>query len=35
MLAGVAFGLIFYFRSLAHAVYAHFLYDVYVMVLRS
>jgi hypothetical protein len=35
MLAGVAFGLIFYYRSLAHAVYAHFLYDVYVMVLRS
>jgi hypothetical protein len=35
VLAGVAFGLIFYFRSLAHAVYAHFLYDVYVMVLRS
>jgi hypothetical protein len=35
LLAGVAFGLIFYFRSLAHAVYAHFLYDVYVMVLRS
>jgi hypothetical protein len=31
-LAGVAFGLIFYFRSLAHAAYAHFLYDVYVMV---
>ncbi|HEU5059941.1 MAG TPA: CPBP family glutamic-type intramembrane protease [Kofleriaceae bacterium] len=35
LLAGVAFGLIFYFRSLAHAVYAHFLYDVYVMVLRT
>ena len=35
LLAGVAFGLIFYFRSLAHAVYAHFLYDVYVLVLRS
>jgi len=35
LLAGVAFGLIFYFRSLAHAVYAHFLYDVYVMVLRA
>ena len=34
-LAGVAFGLIFYFRSLAHAVYAHFFYDVYVLVLRS
>ena len=34
-LAGVAFGLIFYYRSLAHAVYAHFLYDVYVLVIRS
>jgi hypothetical protein len=34
-LAGVAFGLIFYFRSLAHAVYAHVLYDVYVLVLRT
>lgn len=32
-LAGVVFGLIFYFRSLAHAVYAHFLYDVYVLVI--
>jgi len=28
--AGVAFALIFWFRSLAHAVYAHFLYDVLV-----
>lgn len=35
MLAGVAFGLIFYYRSLAHAVYTHFLYDVYVLVIRS
>jgi hypothetical protein len=34
-LAGAAFGCIFYFRSLAHAVYAHFLYDVYVMLLRG
>jgi len=34
-LAGVAFGLIFYFRSLAHAVYAHFLYDAYVMFVHS
>ncbi len=33
LLAGVVFALIFYFRSLAHAVYAHFLYDVYVLVL--
>jgi hypothetical protein len=29
-LAGVAFGLIFWFRSLAHAVYAHALYDLLV-----
>jgi hypothetical protein len=35
VLAGLAFGLIFYYRSLAHAVYAHFLYDVYVLVIRS
>lgn len=34
-LAGVVFGLVFYFRSLAHAVYTHFLYDVYVLLLRS
>jgi hypothetical protein len=34
-LAGVVFGLIFYFRSLAHAVYAHFLYDLYVLLLRG
>ena len=34
VLAGVIFGLIFYYRSLAHAVYTHFLYDVYVLVLR-
>jgi hypothetical protein len=34
-LAGVVFGLIFYYRSLAHAVYTHFLYDLYVLVLRS
>jgi hypothetical protein len=33
-LAGVVFGLIFYFRSLAHAVYAHMFYDVYVSFLR-
>ncbi len=30
-LAGVAFGLIFWFRSLAHAVWAHALYDLYVL----
>jgi len=29
-LAGLAFGLIFWFRSLAHAVYAHVLYDLVV-----
>lgn len=29
-LAGVAFGAIFWFRSLAHAVYAHVLYDLIV-----
>jgi hypothetical protein len=29
-LAGAAFGAIFWFRSLAHAVYAHVLYDVLV-----
>jgi hypothetical protein len=34
-LAGVAFGLIYWYRSLAHAVYAHVLYDVYVLVFRS
>lgn len=34
-MAGAVFGLIFYFRSLAHAVYTHFLYDLYVLLLRS
>ena len=29
-LAGVAFGAIFWYRSLAHAVYAHVLYDLVV-----
>ena len=29
-LAGLVFGLVFYFRSLAHAVYAHMLYDLLV-----
>ncbi len=33
-LAGVAFGLIFYYRSLAHAVYTHVLYDLYVLLIR-
>ena len=30
-IAGLAFAAIFYYRSLAHAVYSHFLYDLYVM----
>jgi hypothetical protein len=34
-LAGGVFGLIFYYRSLAHAVYTHFLYDMYVLALQS
>lgn len=34
-LAGVAFGLIYYHRSLAHAVYAHVLYDLYVLLIRG
>lgn len=34
-LAGLVFGLIFYYRSLAHAVYTHFLYDMYVLALQS
>jgi len=33
LLAGLIFASIFYFRSLAHAVYAHALYDIYVMLL--
>jgi hypothetical protein len=33
-LCGAAFGLIFWYRSLAHAVYAHVLYDLYVLALR-
>ncbi|HTM23152.1 MAG TPA: CPBP family intramembrane glutamic endopeptidase [Kofleriaceae bacterium] len=33
-LAGAVFGLIFWYRSLAHAVYAHAFYDLYVLVLR-
>jgi hypothetical protein len=33
-LAGLAFATLFYTRSLAHAVYTHALYDVWVMVLR-
>ncbi|MBZ0231616.1 MAG: CPBP family intramembrane metalloprotease, partial [Deltaproteobacteria bacterium] len=34
VLAGAAFGLVFWFRSLAHAVWAHALYDVYVALVR-
>jgi len=33
-LAGVAFALIFWHRSLAHAVYAHALYDLYVVLVH-
>jgi hypothetical protein len=33
-LAGLIFAALFYYRSLAHAVYAHALYDVYVLVLQ-
>jgi membrane protease YdiL (CAAX protease family) len=34
LLAGLVFSAIFYWRSLAHAVYTHALYDVYVMLIR-
>lgn len=34
MLAGAIFGVIFYFQSLAHAVYTHFFYDAYVLLLH-
>jgi len=33
-LAGMIFASIFYWRSLAHAVYTHALYDIYVMLIR-
>jgi hypothetical protein len=33
-LAGAAFALVFWYRSLAHAVWAHALYDVYVVLIR-
>lgn len=33
-LAGVVFGLVFYYRSFAHAVYTHFLYDLYVLAIQ-
>ncbi len=35
LLAGFAFAAIYYYRSLSHAVYSHFLYDVYVLLLRQ
>lgn len=34
-LAGTVFGVVFYFQSLAHAVYTHFLYDAYVLVFQG
>jgi len=34
-MAGAIFGLVFYFHSLAHAVYTHFLYDAYVLVFQA
>ena len=33
-LAGVAFACIFWYRSFAHAVYAHALYDIWVLVMQ-
>jgi len=33
-LAGAAFATIYYYRSLAHACYAHALYDIYVLILK-
>jgi hypothetical protein len=33
-LAGMIFATLFYFRSLAHAVYTHALYDIYVGLIR-
>ncbi len=35
LIAGLAFSAIFYYRSLAHAVYCHFLYDLYVLALAK
>ncbi len=34
VLAGILFGAIYYWRSLAHATYTHALYDIYVLILR-
>ena len=35
VLAGASFGAIYYFRSLAHAVYSHVLYDLYVFIVLA
>ena len=35
LLAGVFFGLVFWFRGFAVAVYTHALYDMYVLLVRS
>ena len=34
LLAGVFFGLLFWFRGFAVAAYTHALYDIYVLILR-
>lgn len=34
-LAGAIFGVLFYFQSLSHAVYTHFLYDTYVLLFQA
>jgi len=34
-LAGTIFGVVFYFQSLSHAVYTHFLYDTYVLLFQA
>jgi hypothetical protein len=33
-MAGAVFGLVFWYRSFAHAVYAHVLYDLFVLTIR-
>ncbi|HTJ43382.1 MAG TPA: CPBP family intramembrane glutamic endopeptidase [Kofleriaceae bacterium] len=33
-IAGALFGIVFWYRSFAHAVYAHVLYDLYVLLIR-
>jgi hypothetical protein len=35
VLAGLLFAAIYYYRSFAHAVYTHFLYDIYVLSLHA